>query len=125
MISAVSQHSIGAMDCYVTVNGSSVGQERTPCQNRTHNNQLGARAIQRGDGVGLSPGELRSEFESGLVRTPVYKQRQRKRHQFKARRQESVSQSSCVMDFYAAVKESQVREGFLDGVFACSPHILQ
>eukprot|EP00966_Prymnesium_polylepis_P013484 311190-Prymnesium_polylepis.1 len=41
----------GAVDCYVTVKGLSVGQERTSCQNRTHNSQpLQERAIQRGDG---------------------------------------------------------------------------
>eukprot|EP00966_Prymnesium_polylepis_P171869 3974715-Prymnesium_polylepis.1 len=39
------------MDCYVTIKGSTVGQERTPCQNRTHNNQPRGRAIQRGDGL--------------------------------------------------------------------------
>ena len=32
----VERLSIGVMDCYVTVKGLSVGQERTTCQNRIH-----------------------------------------------------------------------------------------
>jgi hypothetical protein len=45
------------VDCYVTVKGSSVRRELTCCQNRTHSSQVRERAIQRGNGVGFSPGK--------------------------------------------------------------------
>ena len=68
-------NSSGAMDCYVTVKGSSVGQERTPCQIRTHSSQVRERAIQRGDGVGLSQdqrshaaGKVRGSTTSSMQR---------------------------------------------------------
>jgi hypothetical protein len=51
------RQSSGAVDCYVTVKGSSVRRELTCCQNRTHSSQVRERAIQRGNGVGFSPGK--------------------------------------------------------------------